>query len=217
LTGTSWNLCACEASLFGLLCAWREVQILCQQQQLNWKFFFLTNYNPLETHVTTHTTQYWQTLVLTVETRNNLRPASVRTYTFFTTGQPPRFCQSMEPVAKAEKNVGRADKLTQVSIFVADEWEPGVFVSLTPAVAGLLALLVPTGGVGTACARRRCRHRQSARAWMSQVRAPNDGSESLLSMLLALGARVPHFLIVWWQRSNMSQERWCSIWGRDDE
>jgi hypothetical protein len=123
----------------------------------------------------------------------------------------------MEPVAKAEKNVGRADKLTQVSIFVADEWEPGVFVSLTPAVAGLLALLVPTGGVGTACARRRCRHRQSARAWMSQVRAPNDGSESLLSMLLALGARVPHFLIVWWQRSNMSQERWCSIWGRDDE
>jgi hypothetical protein len=31
LTGTSWNLCACEASLFGLLCAWREVQILRQQ------------------------------------------------------------------------------------------------------------------------------------------------------------------------------------------
>jgi hypothetical protein len=30
LTGTSWNLCACEASLFGLLCAWRKVQILRQ-------------------------------------------------------------------------------------------------------------------------------------------------------------------------------------------
>jgi hypothetical protein len=30
LTGTSWNLFACEASLFGLLCAWREVQILHQ-------------------------------------------------------------------------------------------------------------------------------------------------------------------------------------------
>jgi hypothetical protein len=33
LTGTSWNLCACEASLFGLLCAWREVQILRKQAQ----------------------------------------------------------------------------------------------------------------------------------------------------------------------------------------
>jgi hypothetical protein len=32
LSGTSWNLCACEASLFGLLCAWRKVQILRQQQ-----------------------------------------------------------------------------------------------------------------------------------------------------------------------------------------
>jgi hypothetical protein len=31
LTGTSWNLFACEASLFGLLCAWRKVQILHQQ------------------------------------------------------------------------------------------------------------------------------------------------------------------------------------------
>jgi hypothetical protein len=31
LTGTSWNLLACEASLFGLLCAWRKVQILRQQ------------------------------------------------------------------------------------------------------------------------------------------------------------------------------------------
>jgi hypothetical protein len=30
LTGTSWNLLACEASLFGLLCAWRKVQILRQ-------------------------------------------------------------------------------------------------------------------------------------------------------------------------------------------
>jgi hypothetical protein len=32
LTGTSWNLFLCEASLFGLLCAWREVQILRQQR-----------------------------------------------------------------------------------------------------------------------------------------------------------------------------------------
>jgi hypothetical protein len=31
LTGTSRDLFACEASLFGLLCAWREVQILRQQ------------------------------------------------------------------------------------------------------------------------------------------------------------------------------------------
>jgi hypothetical protein len=31
LTGTSWNLFMCEASLFGLLCAWRRVQILRQQ------------------------------------------------------------------------------------------------------------------------------------------------------------------------------------------
>jgi hypothetical protein len=31
LTGTSHDLFACEASLFGLLCAWREVQILRQQ------------------------------------------------------------------------------------------------------------------------------------------------------------------------------------------
>jgi hypothetical protein len=31
LTGTSCDLFACEASLFGLLCAWREVQILRQQ------------------------------------------------------------------------------------------------------------------------------------------------------------------------------------------
>jgi hypothetical protein len=30
LTGTSCDLFACEASLFGLLCAWREVQILRQ-------------------------------------------------------------------------------------------------------------------------------------------------------------------------------------------
>jgi hypothetical protein len=30
LTGTSRNLFACEASLFGLLCAWRRVLILCQ-------------------------------------------------------------------------------------------------------------------------------------------------------------------------------------------
>jgi hypothetical protein len=30
LTGTSWNLFTCEASLFGLLCAWRKVQILRQ-------------------------------------------------------------------------------------------------------------------------------------------------------------------------------------------
>jgi hypothetical protein len=29
--------------------------------------------------------------VLAVETHNNLRSASVRTYTFFTTGWPPRF------------------------------------------------------------------------------------------------------------------------------
>jgi hypothetical protein len=32
LTGTSCDLFACEASLFGLLCAWREVQILRQQK-----------------------------------------------------------------------------------------------------------------------------------------------------------------------------------------
>jgi hypothetical protein len=32
LTGTSRDLFACEASLFGLLCAWREVQILRQQK-----------------------------------------------------------------------------------------------------------------------------------------------------------------------------------------
>jgi hypothetical protein len=31
LTGTSWNFCAREARLFGLLCAWRKVQILRQQ------------------------------------------------------------------------------------------------------------------------------------------------------------------------------------------
>jgi hypothetical protein len=31
LTGTSWNLFACEASSFGLLCAWRRVLILCQR------------------------------------------------------------------------------------------------------------------------------------------------------------------------------------------
>jgi hypothetical protein len=31
LTGTSCDLFACEASFFGLLCAWREVQILRQQ------------------------------------------------------------------------------------------------------------------------------------------------------------------------------------------
>jgi hypothetical protein len=31
MTGTFWNLFACEASLFGLLCAWRKVQILRQQ------------------------------------------------------------------------------------------------------------------------------------------------------------------------------------------
>jgi hypothetical protein len=30
LTGTSCDLFACEASFFGLLCAWREVQILRQ-------------------------------------------------------------------------------------------------------------------------------------------------------------------------------------------
>jgi hypothetical protein len=30
LTGTLWNLLACEASLFGLLCAWRRVRILRQ-------------------------------------------------------------------------------------------------------------------------------------------------------------------------------------------
>jgi hypothetical protein len=34
LTGTSCDLFACEASLFGLLCAWRRVRIL-RQQQLN--------------------------------------------------------------------------------------------------------------------------------------------------------------------------------------
>jgi hypothetical protein len=33
LTGTSWNLLACEASLFGLLCAGRRVQILRQHFQ----------------------------------------------------------------------------------------------------------------------------------------------------------------------------------------
>jgi hypothetical protein len=32
LTGTSRDLFACEASFFGLLCAWREVQILRQQK-----------------------------------------------------------------------------------------------------------------------------------------------------------------------------------------
>jgi hypothetical protein len=31
LTGTLWNLLVCEASLFGLLCAWRRVRILRQQ------------------------------------------------------------------------------------------------------------------------------------------------------------------------------------------
>jgi hypothetical protein len=31
LTSTTWNLLACEASLSGLLCAWRRVQILRQQ------------------------------------------------------------------------------------------------------------------------------------------------------------------------------------------
>jgi hypothetical protein len=35
LTGTSWSLCACEASLFGLLCAWRKVQILRQQRMMS--------------------------------------------------------------------------------------------------------------------------------------------------------------------------------------
>jgi hypothetical protein len=30
LTRTLWNLLVCEASLFGLLCAWRTVRILCQ-------------------------------------------------------------------------------------------------------------------------------------------------------------------------------------------
>jgi hypothetical protein len=30
LIGTLWNLLVCEASLFGLLCAWRRVRILCQ-------------------------------------------------------------------------------------------------------------------------------------------------------------------------------------------
>jgi hypothetical protein len=30
LTGTLWNLLVCESSLFGLLCAWRRVQILRQ-------------------------------------------------------------------------------------------------------------------------------------------------------------------------------------------
>jgi hypothetical protein len=32
LTGTSFDLFTCEASLFGLLCAWRQVQILRQQR-----------------------------------------------------------------------------------------------------------------------------------------------------------------------------------------
>jgi hypothetical protein len=86
-----------------------------------------------------------------------------------------------------------------------------VFVLLALAVAGLLALLVPAGGAGTACARR------GAAAWLSPAWAPNAGSESPLSMLLALGARVPHFLIARRRRSNTSQERRCSIWGRDDE
>jgi hypothetical protein len=35
LTGTSRDLFACEASLFGLLCAWREVQILRQHSRLS--------------------------------------------------------------------------------------------------------------------------------------------------------------------------------------
>jgi hypothetical protein len=34
LAGTFCDLFACEASLFGLLCAWREVRILRQQQHL---------------------------------------------------------------------------------------------------------------------------------------------------------------------------------------
>jgi hypothetical protein len=86
-----------------------------------------------------------------------------------------------------------------------------VFVLLALAVAGLLALLVPAGGAAAACARR------GAAAWLSPAWAPNAGSESPLSMLLALGGRVPHFLIARRRHSNTSQERQCSIWGRDDE
>jgi hypothetical protein len=104
-------------------------------------------------------------------------------------------------VVEAEKNVDRADKLTQVSIFVADKWEPGVFVLLAPAVAGLLALLVvpallvPIGGAAAADVPALLVPAGGAAAWLSLARAPNAGSESLLSMLLALGARLPRFLI----------------------
>jgi hypothetical protein len=78
-----------------------------------------------------------------------------------------------------------------------------VFVLLAPAAAGVLALLVPAGGaagVGVlallvppgraaapACAR--------AWRWLSSAPAPNAGSGSLPSMLLALGARVHRFLM----------------------
>jgi hypothetical protein len=42
LTGTLWNLLVCEASLFGLLCAWRRVRILRQHMG---RFSHLTNNN----------------------------------------------------------------------------------------------------------------------------------------------------------------------------
>jgi hypothetical protein len=43
LTGTSRDLFACEASLFGLLCAWREVQIL--RQHTFWHAWWTTAEN----------------------------------------------------------------------------------------------------------------------------------------------------------------------------
>jgi hypothetical protein len=54
LTGTSWNLFACEASLFGLLCAWRRVLILCQQTRRTQSTLPRTMTSPMATKVSCH-------------------------------------------------------------------------------------------------------------------------------------------------------------------
>jgi hypothetical protein len=50
LTGTLWNMLVCEASLFGLLCAWRRVRILRQQVQPMKTCVFLPKVNYFVTH-----------------------------------------------------------------------------------------------------------------------------------------------------------------------